>query len=334
MGQRPRGLESVVSPADWRERPVLVTGATGLLGGWVVGELLGRGASVVALVRDEVPDSYFALEGHARRTTVVRGELADRALLERVLVDYAIGAIFHLAAQSQVGAARRGPYHTLEANVRGTYTLIEAARIVGGVSAVLVASSDKAYGEHAELPYREDAALRGASPYDVSKAAADLIARAYATSYGLPVVVTRCGNLFGGGDLNWERLVPGTIRSLLRDERPVIRSDGTLVRDYLYVADAAQAYVDVAERASELAGEAFNFSLERPLAVLEVVELVSDAIGRRLAPEIRAEAVGEIPRQYLSAEKARRVLGWRPRVALEDGLRETVRWYRGYLARD
>lgn len=323
-------MESVVS-GPWVDRPVLVTGATGLLGGWVVEELVRRRASVVALVRDEVPNCYFRLQGLERHCTVVRGEVADLALLERVLLEYEIDAVFHLAAQSQVGVAGRGPYGTFEANVRGTYTVMESVRRVGAPRAVIVASSDKAYGEQEQLPYVETAPLAAANPYDASKAAADLIARSYARTYGLPVVVTRCGNLFGGGDLNFARLVPGTIRSLLRGERPIIRSDGTLIRDYLYVSDAAVAYVDAAERASEFPGEAFNFSLERPLSVREVVGLVMDATGVRLEPLVEGQATHELQRQHLSSEKARRLLGWAPTVTLEDGLNATIEWYRSYL---
>ncbi len=334
MDERASGMEGLVSERGWRDRPVLVTGATGLLGGWVVRELVDEGARVIALVRDEVPDSFFSLEGLAARSVVVRGEIADLQLLERVLLEYRVDAIFHLAAQSQVGIARRGPYHALEANVRGAYTVLEAARRVGDVAAIVVASSDKAYGEHEALPYTEETPLRGSNPYDASKAAADILARSYAHAYGLPIVVTRCGNLFGGGDFNWDRLIPGTIRSLLRGERPVIRSDGTLVRDYLYVADAASASILAATRARELAGEALNFSLEHPLSVLEVVSLLSDALAIRLEPDVRNDAVGEIARQYLSATKAKTMLGWRPRVGLEAGLRETVTWYRRQLARD
>ncbi len=308
-----------------------MTGATGLLGGCVVSELLDRGARVVALVRDDVPESYLRREALEQRCTIVRGELADQSLMERVLLEYEIDAIFHLAAQTQVGVAQRGPYGTLEANVRGTYTVLEAARRAGRARAILVASSDKAYGEHSDLPYTEDTPLEGASPYDASKAAADLIARSYARSYRLPIVVTRCGNLFGGGDLNWARIVPGTIRSLLRGERPIIRSDGTPVRDYLYVRDAALAYVDAAQRAAELGGEAFNFSLGRPLSVLEIVGLVTAAVGVRLEPELRNDAHGEIQRQFLDAGKARRVLGWDPAYSVEEGLRETVTWYRRYF---
>lgn len=317
--------------AAWRERPVLVTGATGLLGGWVAEALVARGAHVIALVRDEVPDPYLRLSGVSEKCVIVRGDIGDLMLLERILTEYEVDAIFHLAAQSQVGVARAAPFHTLEANVRGSYVLLEAARRYGKARAILVASSDKAYGESPELPYVESMPLRGENPYDVSKAAADLIARAYARSYHMPVIVTRCGNLFGGGDLNWARLVPGTIRALLRGDRPLIRSDGTPVRDYLYVGDAAEAYVAAAERAQAYAGEAFNFSLERPLTVLEMLALIGRAVGASAEPVIANGAVGEIAQQYLSAERARDVLGWRPSIGLEEGLRRTVEWYRRYL---
>lgn len=321
----------VTAAKSWQGRPVLVSGATGLLGGWIVGELLDRGAEVVALVRDQVPNTYFQQQGYDKRSVVIQGDLCHLLLLERVLVDYEITAVFHLAAQSQVGAARRQPYHAFESNVRGTYTLLDAIRRADPGMTVLVASSDKAYGEQPVLPYTEEMPLLGRNPYDASKAAADLIARAYAHSFGMNVVVTRCGNLFGGGDLNWQRLVPGAIRAALRGERPVIRSDGSPVRDYLYVSDAAAAYVDLATRAEELRGQAFNFSLERPLNVLEMVELVGATLGKRLDPLIRNDALGEIPSQYLSAARARTVLGWTPRVGLEEGLRRTAEWYQAHL---
>lgn len=317
---------------SWEGRCAYVTGATGLLGGWIVGELLARGAAVVALVRDDVPRSYLRSEGHDRRCAIVRGEVEDLALARRVLAEYGVDAVFHLAAQTQVGVAHNAPYAALETNVRGTYTLLEAARLSPGrVRAVVVASSDKAYGEQATLPYTEDMPLLGSNLYDASKAAADVLARAYAHSYGVPAVVARCANLFGGGDLNWARLIPGTIRSALRGERPVIRSDGLMVRDYLYVRDAAAAFIGMAERADALRGEAFNFGLERPLTVLEVVEKIGEAVGARIDPDVRNEARGEIREQYLSARRARERFGWRPEVGLEEGLRETVGWYRGHL---
>jgi len=332
MGHRYAGMEGLVSA--WRGRCAYVTGATGLLGGWLVGELLQRGANVVALIRDDVPSSYLRSEGHERRCVTVRGSVEDLSLVRRVLAEYGVDTIFHLAAQTQVGAAHEAPYAALETNVRGTYTLLEAARLgTAQVRAVVVASSDKAYGEQASLPYTEEMPLLGSNLYDASKAAAEVLARAYARAYELPIVVARCANLFGGGDLNWARLIPGTIRAVLQGKRPVIRSDGLMIRDYLYVRDAAMAFVRLAEEASTVTGEAFNFGLERPLTVLEVVEKIGEVTGTRIDPEIRSEARGEIQRQYLSAARARERFGWRPLVGLEDGLRETVAWYRSYFGR-
>jgi CDP-glucose 4,6-dehydratase len=329
-----------LSASFWRERPVLVTGATGLLGSWLARELLDRGASVVALVRDWVPEScLFRAEGGsapAERCTVVRGDVRDQALLERLLGEYDVDTVFHLAAQTIVGIANRNPVGTFETNVGGTWTLLEACRRSPLARQVIVASSDKAYGEHPTLPYAEDAPLQGRHPYDVTKACADLIARSYAATFALPVCVTRCGNLYGGGDLNWSRLVPGTIRAALRGEAPVIRSNGQSVRDYFYVEDAVGAYLLLAERLAGsrgLAGEAFNFGNDTPRTVLELVcELLTLAGRPDLEPDVRAEASGEIARQYLDARKARAVLGWRPRFSLAEGLARTVDWYRGFFA--
>ncbi len=320
-----------MTAALWRDRPTLVTGATGFLGGWVVSRLLDHGAQVVVLLRDEPPTSFVSLTGNLQRCAVVRGELADLSLLERSIGEYGIDTVFHLAAQSQVGVAHRGPYHTYEANVRGTYTLLEAARRARPMSAIVVASSDKAYGSHDSLPYTEDMELLGLNPYDASKAIADTMARSYAATYGTPTVVTRCGNLFGGGDLNWARLVPGTLRSLLRGERPVLRSDGSPIRDYLHVSDAADACLVLAERAKEVAGQAFNLSLERPVSVIEMVKRIADVAGRSADPILLNDAPGEIARQYLSAAKIRTIIGWKPRLSLEEGLAEAVDWYRHYL---
>jgi CDP-glucose 4,6-dehydratase len=319
----------------WRDRPVLVTGATGLLGGWLVEALLARHAHVVAIVRDRVPDSRLLRERVIDRVDVAYGDVCDGALVERVLGEYEIECVFHLAAQTIVGIANRGPISTFETNVRGTWTVLEAARLRSStVKRVIVASSDKAYGEHDTLPYDEAAPLQGKHPYDVSKSAADLIARSYFHTFGLPVVVTRCGNLFGGGDLNWNRIVPGTIRSALAGERPVIRSDGKLVRDYLYVEDAVDAYLAVADALASdagLAGEAINVSYEQPLSVIDIVTRTLAAVGRSdLSLDIRNEATNEIREQYLRAARIRK-LGWSPRVALDEGLARTVAWYRDLL---
>jgi len=305
-----------MAPELWRHRRVLVTGATGLLGGWLVESLLARGAHVVAIVRDGVPRSRLIRERIVERVDVASGDVTDYVFVERVLAEYEIECVFHLAAQTIVGIANRAPLSTFETNVRGTWNVLEAARRVPTLQQVVVASSDKAYGDHDTLPYDETAPLLGRHPYDVSKSAADLIAQSYWHTFGLRVAVTRCGNLFGGGDLNWNRIVPGTIRSALAGERPVIRSDGRLIRDYLYVEDAVDAYLLVAEALAEGDHvEGINVSYEQPQTVLEIVERILRRLGRTdLRPDIRDEAAGEIRDQYLNASRARKLLGWTPRL--------------------
>ena len=318
----------------WQDRPTLVTGATGLLGGWLVPRLLEQRAEVVCLVRDWVPQSALISSGVLDRVQVVRGEVQDQALLERVLGEYEIDTVFHLAAQTIVGIANRNPVSTFASNISGTWALLEAARRSPAVRQIVLASSDKAYGEHNGEPYKEDHPLQGRHPYDVSKSCADLIAQSYAVTYGLPVAVTRCGNFFGGGDLNWNRLVPGTIRAVLRKQRPVIRSDGRYVRDYFYIEDAAAAYMLLAEKLAaqpELRGQAFNFAHDTTLTVLELVEEILKLMDSRLSPVILNEAQSEILYQSLDAAKARRVLGWRPRFSLAEGLTRTISWYREFL---
>ncbi len=319
----------------WQDRNVFVTGATGLLGSWLVDELLQRGANVVCLVRDWVPASRLVREGILERCHVVRGELEDLQVLVRALNEYEVSTVFHLGAQTIVGCASRSPVSTFEANVRGTWNLLEACRLCRGlVERVVVASSDKAYGEQSVLPYTEDLPLQGRFPYDASKSCAELIAASYYHTYSVPLAITRCGNLFGGGDLNYNRIVPGTIRSALRDEPPVIRSDGRFIRDYFYVRDAVSAYLLLAEALprEEVLGQALNFGHERPVSVLEMVELILRLCDKTyLKPRILNEASHEIPAQSLDCSKARRLLGWRPRFTLEDGLRETIAWYRMHL---
>jgi CDP-glucose 4,6-dehydratase len=320
----------------WKDRPTLVTGATGLVGGWLVRDLLATGADVVCLVRDWVPQCEFVRSRDLERTMIVRGDITDQALLERAMGEFEIDTIFHLAAQTIVGTANRNPVSTFDANIRGTWALLEAARRSPSVKQIVLASSDKAYGDQPNLPYREDAPLEGRHPYDVSKSCADLIAQAYATTYKLPVAITRCGNFYGGGDLNWSRIVPGTIRSLLSGQRPIIRSDGSLIRDYFFVEDGTAAYMLLAEKLAadrSLAGHAFNFSNELQVTVLQLVEAVSKALGADLLPDIRNEAANEIQHQYLSAAKARTLLGWEPLFTLEQGLSKTTDWYREFLAK-
>ncbi len=320
----------------WRDRRVFVTGASGLLGSWLVHDLVAGGANVVALVRDHVPGSNLARLGLDRRIDVVTGPLEDRELLERALGEYEAETVIHLGAQTIVGIANRNPVSTFESNIRGTWNLLEACRRSPLVRQIVVASSDKAYGDQEALPYSETAPLEGRHPYDVSKSCADLIARSYFETYKSPVCITRCGNFYGGGDLNWNRIVPGTIRSVLRGERPVIRSNGRFVRDYFYVKDGARAVMHLVERMAQdraLLGEAFNFSNEIQVTVLELVGRILALMGSKLEPDVRNEAVNEIVHQYLSATKARERLGWTPSWDLDRGLGETVAWYREYLAR-
>jgi CDP-glucose 4,6-dehydratase len=325
---------SAARQSFWTDRPVLVTGATGLLGSWLCEALAARGAEVVALVRDLVPQSLFHTGAGGRRCTTVFGDLRDGRLIERVLAEYEIDAVFHLGAQTIVEHALRDPANTMRSNVEGTWEVLDACRRSGRPTRIVVASSDKAYGSRPELPYQEHHPLAGRHPYDVSKSCADLIAQSYALTYDLPIVVTRCGNLYGGGDLNYSRLVPGTIRSALQGQRPVLRSDGTLIRDYLYVEDAAEAYIALAERAHlpGIAGEAWNYSNELQLTATDMTRRVLEACGRTdLEPDIRGEAVHEIAHQYLSAAKSRERLGWHPAYGLDEGLRRTVAWYRRHF---
>jgi len=318
----------------WRDRSVLVTGATGLLGGWLTQRLLDRGARVVALVRDWVPECELVRRGQLEHVSVVRGDITDRDALERALGEFEVQTVFHLAAQAIVGIANRNPVSTFESNVQGTWNLLEACRRSPLVTAIIVASSDKAYGTHTVLPFREDMALQGRHPYEVSKSCADLISQAYAVTYDLPVGITRCGNFYGGGDLNWNRVVPGTIRSILRRERPVIRSDGQYIRDYFYVEDGAAATMLLAERLSAdraLRGKAFNFSNEIQITVLELVEKILAEMKSKLKPEVQNQASNEVRHQFLSAERARTELNWKPMFTLDEGLEKTITWYQEAL---
>jgi CDP-glucose 4,6-dehydratase len=319
-----------VSSLFWRDRSVLLTGATGLLGGWLARHLLDRGAQITAVVRDWVPQSEVVRTGMIERINVVRGDVADQELLERVLGEYEVENVFHLAAQTVVGIANSNPVSTFESNIRGAWCLLEACRRSPRVKSIVIASSDKAYGSQPKLPYAEEMPLQGRHPYDVSKSCADLIAQSYAHTFNLPVAITRCGNFYGGGDLNWNRIVPGTIRSALRSERPIIRSDGNYVRDYLYVEDGAEAYMTLGEQLSrdaKLRGAAFNFSTETPITVLDLVKRILQAMDSNLQPEIRNEVSYEIREQFLSAQRARQELRWMPQFTLDEGLKRTIAWY-------
>lgn len=322
------------SSASWNGRRVLVTGATGMIGSWLTRRLLEADTQVVALVLDSDPRSELVRGGWIDRCSVVNGALEDYASVERAIVVHEVDTIFHLGAQTLVGPAHHAPLATLESNVRGTWNVLEAARRADAGIRVIVASSDKAYGTHDGLPYTEQTPLLPTHPYEVSKACADLVAQTYAATYDVATAIARCGNVYGGGDLNWSRIVPGAIRSLLRGERFVIRSDGAFKRDYLFVEDVVDAYLALADGLdrSDVRGHAFNFSDESPRTVLEMYAAVCDAVGvAQVAPDIRDSAVGEIRHQYLDASRAREVLGWKCGFSLEQGLRHTVDWYRAHL---
>ncbi len=324
-----------VNEKFWQDRNVLVTGATGFLGAWLTGALSRKGANVTALVRDRVSRSRLETEDLVNHIDVVSGDIEDFFLLQRVLNEYEIQTVFHLAAQTIVGIANRNPLSTFETNIKGTWNLLEAARGVSTIEQIVVASSDKAYGDQETLPYEETFPLQGAHPYDVSKSCADLISFTYFKSYALPVCITRCGNFYGGGDLNFNRIVPGTIRSALRDKNPIIRSDGSFIRDYIYIENAVEAYIMLAEKMSEdkgLHGEAFNMSCENQMTALELVEKILSVMGRDdLKPEILGEASNEINHQYLSAKKAREILGWKPAFSVDEGLKLTIEWYKDFF---
>ena len=314
---------------------VFVTGATGIVGSWLVRRLVDAGAYVVALVRDADPQSEFFRSGTAARTSIVSGALEDFPVLERAINEHETDMVLHLGAQTIVGTALRSPLQTFEANIRGTYNLLEACRRLGGlVRSVVVASSDKAYGDSEVLPYTEDMPPLGRHPYDVSKSCTDLLAHTYGHTYDLPVAIARCGNIYGGGDLNWSRIVPGTIRSALREERPVLRSDGTYIRDYIFVDDVVDAYLLLAEavEAGSARGRAYNFSTESKVTALEMMQAVLSAMGSEsLQPVVLGTATGEIKHQYLDSSRARAELDWAPRFSLEEGLARTVDWYRAYF---
>jgi CDP-glucose 4,6-dehydratase len=329
-------LDKEIESSFWQDRPTFVTGGTGLLGGWLLRRLLELGADIICLVRDWVPQCEMIQARLVDRVKVIRGDVCDQALLERILGEDEIDTIFHLAAQTIVGTANRNPISTFNTNIRGTWALLEACRRSPKVRSIVIASSDKAYGDQEKLPYDEDTPMQGRYPYDVSKSCADLLAQSYANTYKLPLVITRCGNFYGGGDLNWNRVVPGTIRSIIRGQRPIIRSDGHYVRDYFYIEDGAAAYILLAEKLAQntgLSGQAFNFSNETPISVLELVERILMLMETKLKPIVRGEVSNEILKQYLNASKAHQLLGWYPIYALDEGLKRTISWYKDFFIR-
>ena len=344
MGQRKRTVESMEivnvqgSATYWSDKRVLVTGASGMVGSWLTQWLVESGAHTVAFIADTDPQSELVRSGTINKVSVVNGRLENYDDIERAINNHEVDSIFHLGAQPIVGAADRAPRHTFESNIQGTWNLLDACRVLSPlVKRIVVASSDKAYGTQPVLPYTEDMSMNGDHPYEVSKSCTDLISTTYARTYGTPVTIARCGNIYGGGDLNWNRIVPGTFRSLLRGEQPVLRSDGTFVRDYLHVDDIVSAYLTLGEQTDNpaFAGQGFNFSDEAPLTVLAIYKAICEAAGRKdTEPQILNAASSEIKDQFLDSTKAHNVLGWRASVTLEDGLKKSFDWYRNFFVRE
>ncbi|CAO4844428.1 MAG: CDP-glucose 4,6-dehydratase [Holosporales bacterium] len=317
----------------WQDRRVFITGGTGLIGGYLIQKLITLGADLVILVRDHVPQSLLN-QKFLPYVTVVHGDLSQSSKLERILCEYEIQTVFHLAAQTIVPIANKNPLSTFESNIQGTWNVLEACRLVKSVQSIIIASSDKAYGDSDTLPYTEDLPLKALYPYDVSKACADLLAKSYASTFQMPVAITRCGNFFGGGDLNWNRLIPGTIRSILRQMPPIIRSNGQLIRDYIYVEDAVDAYMTLSKALSlnpMLRGEAFNFSNATQKTTLDLVYMILSLMDSNLTPQIKGNNTGEILAQYLDSSKAASMLGWNAAHGLENGLIKTIEWYQHYF---
>ena len=328
-------MSNTPSREYWSGKRVLVTGATGMVGAWLTRWLVDAGAYTVAFISDTDPQSELIRSDYINRVAVMNGRLENYDDIERAINNQEVDTIFHLGAQPIVGAADRSPRHTFESNIQGTWNLLDSARVLNGlVKRIIIASSDKAYGTQPVLPYTEDMSLNGDHPYEVSKSCTDLISTTYARTYGLPVTIARCGNIYGGGDLNWNRIVPGTFRSLLRGEQPILRSDGTFIRDYLHVDDIVSAYLLLGESTDkpELAGQGFNFSDESPLTVMQIYKAICEAAGKPdEKPNILNAAAGEIKDQYLDSTKAHQVLGWHASVSLSEGLSKSFDWYKTLL---
>lgn len=321
----------------WKNKNVFVTGATGLLGSWLTKKLIEEGANVIILLRDWVPRSNLVLLDLMNKVNIVRGQLEDYVILERALNEYEIDTCFHVGAQTIVGTANRSPLSTFESNIKGTWNILEAARNSSLIKRIVVASSDKAYGDQKVLPYTEEMELRGLYPYDVSKACSDMITLSFFHTYQLPAAITRCGNFYGGGDLNFNRIVPGTIRSLLFNESPIIRSDGTYLRDYIYIEDAVDAYMTLAEALDreEIRGEAFNFGTEKPIRVVDLANKIIELSGKtQIKPTILGKGENEIIEQYLSSVKSKNMLGWESRYTLDESLKKTYQWYEKFFEPD
>ena len=318
---------------NWENLSVLVTGADGFIGSWVAKELVEQGADVFTIVRDIKKQSNLDVLWLRNNINIVHGDLVNFDVCNRVMKEYEIYSCFHIAAQAVVGTANISPLSTFESNIKGTWNILEAARLSRFIKRIVVASSDKAYGIQNKLPYTEESPLLGLYPYDASKACADILARAYFKTYGLPIGVTRNANTYGGADLNFSRLIPGTIRSLLLNQQPIIRSDGTLERDYMYVKDAVNAYLTLASNLhrKDVQGDAFNFGTCKPISVLNIYNKIIKLMGKKIKPKVLGQAKNEIDMQYLSTQKAKKILKWQPKYNIDQGLKETVLWYNGFF---
>ena len=320
---------------NWEGKNILITGSTGFVGFWLTKKLIEEKANVISIVRDQVPESPFFFTGLSKMVKVINGDIIDFNLVNRVFNEYEIDSCFHLAAQPIVTIANRSPIPTFETNIKGTWNILEVGRTCGTLERMVIASTDKVYGEPIKLPIEEDHPLLAIYPYDASKSCLDILSRTYAKTYGLPIGVTRCCNIYGGGDINFTRIIPGTIKSVLLGKSPVIRSDGTPIRDFIYVDDAVEAYLTIAENLNreEIKGEAFNFGSNSPISVLDSVKKIIKISGKKLEPEIlgKSNPKGEIDRQYLSSKKAEKLLGWKPKVNLEEGLKRTIKWYQDFF---
>jgi CDP-glucose 4,6-dehydratase len=324
---------------DWKGRNVMVTGITGFLGTWIAKDLVERGANLIAFVRDEIPNMPLrTMDIYENLGAIVRGDIIDFGSVKRTLNEYEVDTCIHLAAQTIVGIAKRSPTTTFDVNIRGTWNVLEAARTSEMLKRLIIASTDKVYGEPINLPIKEEHPLLAAYPYDASKACVERLARTYFTTYGLPVSITRCCNIYGGGDLNFSRIIPGTIRSIIMNENPVIRSDGTPVRDFIYVKDASRAYMVLAENMhkKDVKGETFNFGSNAPINMLDLVNKIIKISGHT---DLKADVQGErkpdaeIDEQYLSSEKAGKFLSWEPKFDIDSGLKETIKWYEDYFSK-
>jgi CDP-glucose 4,6-dehydratase len=321
---------------DWKEKNVLITGATGFVGSWLAQNLIDKGSNVIALVRDDLPKSALNFMGvYPKLKAVVNGDISDFGLVKRVFNEYEINCCFHLAAQTIVGVANESPMPTFETNIKGSWNMLEAARMSKTLERIVIASTDKVYGEPMKVPITEDHPLLASYPYDVSKACVDMLSHMYFSTYGLPIGITRCSNIYGGGDLNFSRIVPGTVKSVIFNESPIIRSDGTPIRDYIYVLDAVNAYIVLAENLDKngVKGNAFNFGAAVPIRVLDLVNKIIQISGKNLKPTIlgQGKMKAEIDAQYLSSKKSESLLGWKPRISIEEGLKKTIEWYNNFF---